>query len=89
MDGIRIAHAPAPDYALRCVHPHGNEEPAGTYPDFAAGWAAGQRAVHADRGAAFALYRVERRIARFSGSTGSCTGRQRATSMRWQRSDVP
>ena len=62
MDGIRIAHAPAPDYALRRVHPGGNEEPAGAYPDFAAGWAAGQRAVHADRGAAFALYRGEHRI---------------------------
>lgn len=65
MDGIRIAHAPAPDYALRRVHPDGTEEPAGAYPDFDAGWAAGQRAVHADRGAAFALYRGERRIARF------------------------
>ncbi len=52
-------------FTLRRVHPGGNEEPAGTYPSFAAGWAAGQRAVHADRGAAFALYRGKRRIARF------------------------
>ncbi len=65
MDRIRIAQAPAPDYALRRVHPDGKEEPAGAYPDFGAGWAAGQRAAHADRGAAFALYRDERRIARF------------------------
>ncbi len=65
MDKMRIAHAPAPDHALRRVHPDGSEQPAGTYPDFAAGWAAGHRAVHADRGAAFALYRGERRIARF------------------------
>ena len=65
MDGIRIAHAPAPDYALRRVHPGGNEEPAGIYASFAAGWAAGQQAVHADRSAAFALYRNDRRMARF------------------------
>ena len=65
MDRIRIAHAPAPDYALRRVHPDGSEQPAGAYPDFAEGWAAGQRAVHADRGATFALYRGGRRIARF------------------------
>ena len=65
MDRMRIAHAPAPDHALRRVHPDGSEEPAGAYPDFAAGWAAGQRAAHADRAAAFALYRGERRVARF------------------------
>lgn len=65
MDRMRIAHAPAPDYALRRVHTDGNEEPAGAFPGFAAGWAAGQRAVHADRDAAFALYRAGRRIARF------------------------
>ncbi len=65
MDRMRIAHAPAPDYALRRVHPDGSEQPAGAYPDFAAGWAAGQRAVHAEQRAAFALYRDERRIARF------------------------
>ena len=52
-------------FALRRVHPGGNEEPAGAFPTFAAGWAAGQRAVHADRGAAFALYRGGRRVARF------------------------
>jgi hypothetical protein len=51
---------------LRRVHLGGNEQPVGAYPDFAAGWAAGQRAVHADRGAPpFALYRGKRRIARF------------------------
>ena len=69
MDETRIAHAPAPDYALRRVNPDGTEEPAGPYPGFAAGWAAGQRAVRRDRSAAFALYRGERRGARFSGST--------------------
>ncbi len=52
-------------FALRRVHPDGNEEPAGAYPDFAEGWVAGQRAVYADQSAAFALYRGERRIARF------------------------
>ena len=65
MDGIRIAHAPAPDYALRRVNPDGTEKPAGPYPGFAAGWDAGQRAVHRDRSAALALSRGERRIARF------------------------
>jgi len=52
-------------FALRRVHPDGSEEPAGAFPDFAAGWAAGQRAVHEDRDSAFALYRGEQRIARF------------------------
>ncbi len=65
MDGIRIAYAPAPDYALRRVQYDGSGQPAGAYPDFAVGWAAGQRAVHEDRAAAFALYRGERRVARF------------------------
>jgi len=62
---MRIAYAPAPDYALRRVQYDGSGQPAGAYPDFAVGWAAGQRAVHEDRAAAFALYRGERRIARF------------------------
>jgi hypothetical protein len=52
-------------FALRRVHPDGSEEPAGAFPTFSEGWASGQRAVHADRGAAFALYRGGRRIARF------------------------
>lgn len=52
-------------FALRRVHPDGSEEPAGAFAIFSAGWAAGQRAVQADRGAAFALYRGERRIVRF------------------------
>jgi hypothetical protein len=60
-------------FALRRVHPDGSEEPAGAFPTFSEGWASGQRAVHADRGAAFALYRGAafalyrggRRIARF------------------------
>jgi hypothetical protein len=64
VDGTRIAHAPAPDYALRRVHADGSEESAGAFPTFGEGWAAGQQAVHADRDA-FALYRGERRIARF------------------------
>ena len=57
MDRTRIAHAPAPDHALRRMHHDGSEEPAGKYPDFAAASADGQRAVHEDRGG--------RRIARF------------------------
>ena len=65
MDRMRIAHAPAPDHALRRVNPDGSEEPAGACPGFAEGRAAGQRAVHRERSAAFALYRDERRVARF------------------------
>ncbi len=65
MDRTRIAHAPAPDYALRRVHPNASEQPAGTYPDFAAGWAAVLRPIPAEQNATFGLYRGERRIARF------------------------
>ena len=52
-------------FALRRVHPDGSEEPAGAFAIFSAGWAAGQQAVQADRGAAFARYRGGRRLARF------------------------
>jgi hypothetical protein len=65
VDEMRIAHAPARDYALRRVQQDGSEQPAGAYRGFAEGWTAGQRAVHANRGAAFALYRAERRVDRF------------------------
>lgn len=65
MDGIRIAYAPAPDYALRRMYRDGNEEPAGEPATFEEGWAAGQCAVYRGREHAYALYRGERRIARF------------------------
>jgi len=65
VDRIRIAHAPAPDYALRRVYRDGTEEPAGEPATFEEGWVAGQGAVHRDREHAYALYRGERRIARF------------------------
>ncbi len=65
MDRIRIAHAPAPDYALRRVYRDGTEEAVGEHPNFGDGWSAGQRAVHRDREHAYALYRGEQRIARF------------------------
>jgi hypothetical protein len=37
VDETRIAHAPAPDYALRRVNPDGTEEPAGAYPSLGTG----------------------------------------------------
>jgi hypothetical protein len=53
-------------YALRRVHADGTEELAGEYPTFREGWGAGTRAVTVeDRENAYALYRDERRIARF------------------------
>ncbi len=52
-------------FAPRSVHPDGNEQAVGAYPDFAEGWVAGQRAVYADQSAAFALCWGERRVARF------------------------
>ncbi len=52
-------------FAPRSVHPDGNEQAVGAYPDFAERCTAGQRAAHADRGAAFALCWGERRVARF------------------------
>ena len=65
MDRIRIAHAPAPDYALRRVHRDGNEEPAGEPATFEEGWAAVLRPIPAEQNATFGLYRGERRVARF------------------------
>jgi len=47
------------------VHPDGTTEPVSTFPDFAEGWEAGQSAVHHDRDHAYALYRGNRRVARF------------------------
>ncbi len=52
-------------YALVRVHPDGTEEPVSKHPSFEDGWAAGQSAVHADKDAAFSLYRGTRRVARF------------------------
>ncbi len=65
MDRIRIAHAPAPDYALRRVHQDGTEEAVSEHTTFADGWSAGQRAVYEDRDHAYAPYRGRTRIARF------------------------
>jgi len=47
------------------VHADGREEPVSDHPSFEDGWQAGTSAVHADKDAAFALYRGRRRIARF------------------------
>ena len=52
-------------YELRRVHRDGCEEFASEHQCFEEGWAAGQEAVHADREAAFSLYRNGRRVARF------------------------
>jgi hypothetical protein len=47
------------------VHADGTEEPVSEHPTFEDGWQAGTSAVHADKGAAFSLYRGSRRVARF------------------------
>jgi hypothetical protein len=52
-------------YALRRVYAHGREEPVSDHATFADGWSAGQRAVYEDRENAYALYRGDRRLARF------------------------
>jgi len=52
-------------YALRRVYADGGEEPVSDHATFGDGWSAGQRAVHEDREAAYALYRGNRRLARF------------------------
>ena len=52
-------------FALRRVHQDGREEPVGDHASFEEGWLAGQAAAHADRDAAFSLYRGGRRVARF------------------------
>jgi hypothetical protein len=53
-------------YALRRVYADGGEEPVSDHPTFGDGWSAGQHAVHEDRENAYALYRGQRRPARFS-----------------------
>jgi hypothetical protein len=52
-------------YALHRVYADGGEEPVSDHPTFGDGWSAGQRAVHEDRENAYALYRGQRRLARF------------------------
>jgi len=55
-------------YALRRVHADGGEEPVSEHPTFGDGWSAGQSAVHEDHENAYALYRGQRRLARFGYS---------------------
>jgi hypothetical protein len=65
-------------YALRRVYADGSEEPFGDYAAFGDGWSAGQRAVHEDRENAYALYRGDRRLARFGSARlvqGAVAGR--------------
>ena len=44
-------------FVLRRVHRDGDEEAVSEHPTFEAGWRAGQRALHDERGYAFALYK--------------------------------
>jgi hypothetical protein len=55
-------------YALRRVYADGGEEPVSDHPTFGDGWSAGQHAVHEDREKAYALYRGQRRLARFGSA---------------------
>jgi hypothetical protein len=50
------------------VNPDESMELVSEHPDFGDGWSAGQRAVHADRDNAYALYAGSRRVARFGYS---------------------
>ena len=52
-------------YALRRVYADGSEEHVNDHATFGEGWSAGQHAVHEDRENAYALYRGDRRLARF------------------------
>jgi hypothetical protein len=55
-------------YALRRVYTDGSEFPVSDHATFSDGWSAGQRAVHEDRENACALYRGDRRLARFGSA---------------------
>jgi hypothetical protein len=55
-------------YALHRVHADGGEEPVSAHATFGDGWSAGQRAVHEDRENVYALYRGQRRLARFGSA---------------------
>ena len=55
-------------YALRRVYADGGEEPVSDHATFSDGWSAGQRAVHQDHENAYALYRGQRRLARFGSA---------------------
>ena len=55
-------------YALRRIYADGSEEPVSDHATFGDGCSAGQCAVHQDREAAYALYRGERRLARFGSA---------------------
>jgi hypothetical protein len=50
------------------VYADGGEEPISEHTTFGDGWNAGQCAVHEDREAAYALYRGDRRLARFGSA---------------------
>ena len=55
-------------YALHRVYADGSEEPVSDHATFGDGWSAGQRAVHEEREVAYALYRADRRVARFGSA---------------------
>ncbi len=59
MDTTTVPHA------LYRVYADATEEPVSEHPDFAEGWSAGTRAVHAEPERAFSLYRGRTRVAKF------------------------
>jgi len=55
-------------YALRRFYADGSEEPVTEHATFGDGWDAGQHAVHENSENAYALYRGQRRLARFGSA---------------------
>ncbi len=55
-------------YALSRVYADGSQEPVSDHTTFGDGWSAGQSAGHEDPENAYALYRGDRRIARFGSA---------------------
>jgi hypothetical protein len=67
VDTKRIAPRALP-FTLYRVNPNESMDLVSEHPDFGDGWSAGQRAVHADRDNAYALYAGSHRMARFGYS---------------------
>ena len=65
MDASTLPPTVGEVYTLWRVSEDGGEEHVSEHPDFADGWSAGQRAVHADSVNAYALYAGRSRVARF------------------------
>ena len=65
-----MSNGSVPDarFVLYRVHESGAHTLVSEHPTFEEGWSEGQHAVYVDRGAAFSLYRGDRRVAKFAHS---------------------